>query len=88
MTGSVWSKRYRRTIRSLRCAPFPALILPIADIDATIKTMIDNNPDLSEKDKIIQSVPGIGQGTSQVLLSALPELGEGNRQEIDRKSVV
>jgi len=54
----------------------------IADIDDRIAKMIDDNPDWSEKDKILQSVPGVGPKTSQVLLSALPELGELNRQEV------
>jgi len=44
--------------------------------------MIDESPDWSEKDKILQSVPGVGPKTSQVLMSALPELGTLNRQEI------
>jgi transposase len=51
-------------------------------IDVRIKEMIDANPDWSEKDKILQSVPGVGPKTSQVLISALPELGTINRQEI------
>jgi transposase len=54
----------------------------IAAIDARIEQMIANNPDWSEKDKILQSVPGVGAKTSQVLISALPELGTLNRQEI------
>jgi transposase len=55
----------------------------IATIDARIEQMIADNPDWSEKDKILQSVPGIGAKTSQVLISALPELGTTmNRQEI------
>jgi transposase len=54
----------------------------IAAIDARIELMIADNPDWSEKDKILQSVPGVGQKTSQVLISALPELGTINRQEI------
>ena len=44
--------------------------------------MIDDNPDWNEKDKILQSVPGVGPKTSQVIISALPELGELNRQKI------
>jgi len=54
----------------------------ISDIDAHIGKMIADNPDWSEKDKILQSVPGVGAKTSQVLISALPELGTLNRQEI------
>ena len=59
-----------------------ALDKQIAEIDARIAKMIDDNPDWNEKDKILQSVPGVGPKTSQVLISALPELGELNRQEI------
>jgi transposase len=54
----------------------------IAAIDARIEQMIEANPDWSEKDKILQSVPGVGAKTSQVLISALTELGTLNRQEI------
>jgi transposase len=54
----------------------------IDDIDAQIAKRIDDNPDWNEKDKILQSVPGVGPKTSQVLISALPELGSLNRQEI------
>jgi len=54
----------------------------IDDIDARIEQMIADNPDWSEKDKILQSVPGVGAKTSQVLISALPELGTLNRQEM------
>jgi transposase len=54
----------------------------INDIDNRIKKMIDENPDWSAKDKILQSMPGVGPKTSQVLISALPELGDANRQEM------
>jgi transposase len=54
----------------------------INDIDARIAKMIDDNPDWNEKDKILQSVPGVGPKTSQVVISAMPELGTLNRQEI------
>jgi len=54
----------------------------IATIDVRITELIADNPDWSEKDKILKSVPGVGAKTSQVLISALPELGTLNRQEI------
>jgi len=54
----------------------------IDGINSRIEEMIAINPDWSEKDKILQSVPGVGAKTSQVLISALPELGTLNRQEI------
>jgi transposase len=53
----------------------------IKDIDNRIKKMIDENPDWSARDKILQSMPGVGPKTSQVLISAMPELGSVNRQE-------
>ena len=53
----------------------------IALLDASIKKMIDGNPDWSEKDKIIQSVPGVGEKSSQALLAGLSELGSLNRRE-------
>jgi transposase len=59
-----------------------ALNKQIADVYDRIATMIDDNPDWSAKDKIVQAVPGVGPKTSQVLISALPELGNLNRQEI------
>jgi transposase len=59
-----------------------ALDKQIADIDDRIKNLIEANPDWNEKDKILQSVPGVGTKTSQVLISALPELGTLNRHQI------
>ena len=54
----------------------------ITVIDASIKKMIDANPDWSEKDKIIQSVPGVGEKSSQALIAGLSELGTLNRREV------
>ena len=44
--------------------------------------MIDGNPDWSKKDKIIQSVPGVGEKSSQALIAGLSELGTLNRREV------
>ena len=54
----------------------------IALLDASIKKMIDAHPDWSEKDKIIQSVPGVGEKSSQALIAGLSELGTLNRREV------
>ena len=51
-------------------------------VTKSIEKMIDANPDWSEQGKILQSVPGVGPKTSQVLISALPELGTLNRQQV------
>jgi len=48
------------------------------DLDGTIRHM----PQWREKDDLLQSVPGVGPGTSRTLLAALPELGTLNRRQI------
>ncbi len=48
------------------------------DLDRTIR----NNPDFAEQSKLMQSVPGIGDKTTNMLLAALPELGTLSRQKI------
>jgi transposase len=48
------------------------------DIDGTIR----HSPVWREKDDLLRSVPGVGPGTSHLLLAALPELGRLNRRQI------
>ena len=47
-----------------------------------IRELIASDADLKEKDEILQSVPGVGIGTSAMLMAYLPEMGTLNRQEI------
>jgi transposase len=54
----------------------------INEIDALIREYIDSDDDFKAKDRILQSTPGVGQQTSAMLISNLPELGKLNRQEI------
>jgi transposase len=56
----------------------------IDKIDDQIQTMIDENTDWDEIDRIIQSIPGCGPGTAQTLISGLPEMltGNLNRQQV------
>ncbi|MGL4944477.1 MAG: IS110 family transposase [Thermoguttaceae bacterium] len=54
----------------------------INDINASIGKMIDANPDWSEQDKILRSVPGIGPQTSHIVIAALSECSTLNRQEV------
>ena len=51
-------------------------------IRKSIEKRIDANLDWSEKDKIIQSVPGVGEKSSQALIAGLSELGSLNRREV------
>ena len=54
----------------------------IAQIDKLIREHIDANDNFKAKDSIIQSIPGVGQHTSAMLIAGLPELGHLNRQQI------
>jgi transposase len=54
----------------------------ILDLDKLIRQNIDSDDGLRRKDEIVQSVKGVGPGTSAMLLGRLPELGRLNRQEI------
>lgn len=54
----------------------------IAKLDKRIRHDIQSDDGLCRKDQIVQSVKGVGPGTSAMLLGRLPELGALNRQEI------
>ncbi len=54
----------------------------IEKVDTKLAEMIDANLEWRESDSLLQSVPGVGRGTSAVLLALLPELGKINRREI------
>jgi transposase len=51
-------------------------------INRELKELVKNNIEWQEKDRIIQSVPGVGPNLSITLLSELPELGNLNRKQI------
>jgi transposase len=59
-----------------------ALAQQIIDLDKLIRQNIESDDGLKRKDQIVQSVRGVGPGTSAMLLSHLPELGLLNRHEI------
>ena len=55
----------------------------IDQLDQELADRIKATPLWREKDKLYQSVPGVGPGTSRMLIAALPELGTiGTRQII------
>lgn len=51
-------------------------------IDRDLKTGIKACPDWQEKDELLQSAPGVGEGLSTCLISQLPELGILDRRRI------
>ncbi len=54
----------------------------LAKLDAEIDDFIHGSPLWSDKDALLQSVPGIGPVTASTIVGLLPELGQLNRQEI------
>ena len=54
----------------------------IDQLDQLIREHIEADDDFKNKDRILQSTPGVGPQTSAMLLANLPELGSLNRQEI------
>lgn len=56
------------------------IALEIAKLGAAIAALIKATPRFAELAEIIQSVPGLGEGTSAGLIGAMPELGQiGNK---------
>jgi transposase len=54
----------------------------IAQIDAELDQLIDNDPDWKQRVELIDSVPGIGKTIAYRLVADLPELGQLNRGQI------
>jgi len=73
--------RHPQVQQSLRKS-LRALARQIDDLDKLIRQNIDSDDGLRRKDEIVQSVKGVGPGTSAMLLGQLPELGRLNRHQI------
>jgi len=54
----------------------------LKNLDEELAQAIQTSPIWREKDKLLQSVPGIGKVTTSVLLASLPELGTLDRKKI------
>jgi transposase len=52
------------------------------ELDQAIHSLIDDTPDLKDKQDLLLSVPGVGEVTASTLAAQLPELGTCNRKEI------
>ena len=70
--------KVRKSVRKM----IKTLDYQIAELDRIIEEHIKSDDEFRNKDEILRSTPGIGHGTSAMLLSLLPELGQLNRQEI------
>ena len=56
----------------------------IAEIDQQLKALLKTSACWQAKDKVLQSVPGIGPVTSFSMIADLPELGKLDRQKISK----
>ena len=54
----------------------------LKNLDAEIARLIAADDDWRNKSELLQTVPGVGPGTSASLVAELPELGKLNRQQI------
>lgn len=54
----------------------------LANRDKGISQMIQDSPEYRQKNKLLQSVPGVGPVLSATLIGELPELGHLNRKQI------
>ena len=54
----------------------------LEDLDAQIHDLIDQTPELKQKQDLLQSVPGVGKVLSATLVSQVPELGGCDRKQI------
>jgi transposase len=54
----------------------------LGNIDKELRIGIKSSPEWREKDKLLQSVPGVGKGLSTCLIAQLPELGLLDRCKI------
>ena len=81
LSGLSGPRKVARVIRSLERI-IETLKKELDELDTELKTKIEQSPIWRAKDKLLQSVPGIGPGTSRTLLLDLPELGTLNRKQI------
>ena len=70
--------KVKKSIRKM----LKTLDFQINEIDQLIREHIDADDNFKNKDRILQSTPGVGPQTSAMLIANLPELGKLNRQEI------
>lgn len=70
------------TVQESCNALIQALTEQIQQIEAEIKRLLNNDRAWEQKRKILQSMAGVGDTTTMILLTNLPELGQVNRKAI------
>ena len=59
-----------------------ALLQEIEQITTKLKELIDSDSQLLARQKVLETIPGVGKITSQDLLALMPELGTFNRRQV------
>jgi len=79
------NNRLEHTIKAVRQnikAHIGYLEKDLANIDKDLRQKIQDSPMWKEKDKLLQSVPGVGPNLSATIIAELPELGCLSRKQI------
>ena len=76
--GTILHPKVKKSIQKM----IKTLDFQINEIDQLVREYIKTDDDFKNKDRILQSAPGVGPQTSAMLIANLPELGKLNRQEI------
>lgn len=54
----------------------------LAQLDQQISQLINDDEEWRRRDKLLQTVPGVGPGTSHTLMAELPELGQLDHKQL------
>lgn len=69
-------------VRRLLRAQERQLTAQIAMLEAALDALIEADPELSRRARILRSIPGLGPACVRALLAELPELGDASDKEI------
>lgn len=63
-------------VRKMQARLLKRIAAEVAELETAITALVKATPHFVELAKIIESVPGLGKGTSASLIAAMPELGQ------------
>jgi transposase len=65
-------------VRKMQARLLKRIAAEVAELETAIMALLKTTPHFVELAEIIESVPGLGKGTSASLIAAMPELGQVN----------
>jgi transposase len=81
LAGLTGPRRVQRVLSSIERV-IKSLEKELEKLDGELKSRIEKSPLWRERDALLRSFGGVGQGTSRTLIVDLPELGTLNRKQI------